>query len=335
MKRNLLTLSSELILVYVCCISIAGIIGIIVTNSLESEHITSTTDLLYATLETNELAALSSRMGQMQSTTTDSFTQFTKNIQFQHDYAYDVFTNEYSIAKNYTNYDTMDTNPSGTVDGVNEDVSFYYEQSTSGTSIYLNQSSLFDNSHGSMYKSTDLYAGLYMGFESDGLYRHYPYFDVSTTYPSLRIYCYHSGVYLYGYDPRCRLWYNLATNNTGDVVFTEPYFDATTNLAMITVARTVTINSNLLGVVAADLSIAPLSTFILSANVLESGYAYMCTSNSVLIIHPDIDYDSIYYINDIEFTSTVESTAFDTILSTFVFTGLSGQQKFTKNGQPW
>lgn len=335
MKRTLLSLRSQLIVVFVSVVLIASIIGIIVTEIVESDHIASSTDVLYSTLESNELNALWNRMSQMQATTSDSFAQFIKNCEFQHDYAKNVFSGEYNIDKFYPNYNTMDANPSGTVKGMNADVSFYYQHS-GAISTHLDNSSILDNSHGSMYKSTNLYSGVYMGFEDDGLYRYYPYLDVSSTYPTISGYCYHFDRDYVGYDPRCRLWYYKAVTNEGDVIFTEPYFDASTNLALITAAKAVVLNGRIFGVVAADLSISPLANFILSATVLETGYTYLCTSQSVLVVHPDIDYNSIYHVGDVEFpNSASERVAFENILQNHVFTGEFGQQMFMKNNERW
>ena len=143
-----------------------------------------------------------------------------------------------------------------------------------------------------------------------------------------------------GYDPRCRSWYVLAVADQSIIQFTEPYVDAQTGWVMITLSQAVLVNNEFIGVVAADLSMNHLSTFVLAAKVLETGYTYMCTSGSVLVVHPDVDIGdgNVYYINDKEFTNDSDDTekdAFAAILTEFVFVGSTGLQKFMKNGATW
>ena len=177
-----LSLSIQLILVYVGLMSVAAIVGILTTNIMENNHISSTTGILYTQLENNELTILKARINQMLSTTTDSFNQYIKNVQYTATYATNSFTGEYNINNTYPLYNVVESNPVDSIDGLNEDVSFWYQHpyydGSSNISKHLYNATMLDNSHGSMYKSTNLYAGIYMGFE-DGLLYSYPYVDVS------------------------------------------------------------------------------------------------------------------------------------------------------------
>lgn len=140
-----------------------------------------------------------------------------------------------------------------------------------------------------------------------------------------------------GYDPRCRSWYQLAAADQSSIQFTEPYVDSLTGWVMITLSQAVVVNNEFVGVVAADLSMNHLSDFVLAATVLETGYSYMCTSQSVLVVHPDVDISdgNVYYINDQEFTDDDEKAAFATLLEDYIFCGTVGIKKFIKNGSPW
>ena len=61
---------------------------------------------------------------------------------------------------------------------------------------------------------------------------------------------------------------------------TPPYVDATTDELVITVSTPIYDNNNkLLAVVGYDVSIARLAKIVLSAKVLQHGYAYLVTAD--------------------------------------------------------
>ena len=82
-----------------------------------------------------------------------------------------------------------------------------------------------DNVWRTLWKSNPGYQGLYVGFESDGMFRHLPYVDLDG-FQTLEYICLTNNLQTTGYDPRCRNWYINAKTNQTKVIFTEPYNDA-------------------------------------------------------------------------------------------------------------
>lgn len=58
-----------------------------------------------------------------------------------------------------------------------------------------------------------------------------------------------------GYDATSRPWYKQAVDNKGKVIISDPYKDASTGDNLITIARTVEKNGQIVGVVGIDLTL--------------------------------------------------------------------------------
>ena len=91
------------------------------------------------------------------------------------------------------------------------------------------------------------------------------------------------------YDARQRTWYKNAMNKKGQVVWTDPYKDVNTSQMMITVAKTVEKDGNVVGVAAIDVSLKNLSKDIVSIKVGNTGYVYITNKEGKIIVHPDFN----------------------------------------------
>ncbi len=90
-----------------------------------------------------------------------------------------------------------------------------------------------------------------------------------------------------GYDPTSRSWYQQAINDKDNVVLTSPYVDAFTGDNIITIAKAVVINGQIVGVVAIDCSLATLTNKIAEKQVGNTGYIFLADKDGKIIAHPD------------------------------------------------
>lgn len=331
-------LQTKIFIAYVGVLFVATVIGGLVTVLSESKYVDTTTVSVSDTLTNNELASLTARLTTIAETTAMLFSQLVGDVTYSHDYAVKVFDNELPVVSFYQNFDVMSTTkPPLNADGINTEYSFYYKHESSSTPN-LDNSSLLDNSHGTIYRSNPAYAGIYMGFEDDGLWRHFPYMNVGHSLDTNSYTCVYNGLTVTGYDPRCRGWYFDAKNNELDTRFSSPYADASTGVSMISLSRAVKVGGSLLGVVGTDVTIGSLASVVLSATILNSGYTYMCDNQKQLVLHPDItDPNEIYTVSQLEFPSgdSAEINAFYSILDNSVFQGVISQTSFQKDGATW
>lgn len=89
------------------------------------------------------------------------------------------------------------------------------------------------------------------------------------------------------FDPRLRPWYEEALAAEGEIVWTSPYIDIDTEELIITVAKTVTDGTSVLGVQAIDLS---LDNMVLTMEESEVGYEgtlALLDGDGIYIAHPD------------------------------------------------
>lgn len=131
--------------------------------------------------------------------------------------------------------------------------------STINQYIY-NQSSIYDIVLRAIYKSSNIYDGLYFGFEENGFYRYYPYVSFQE-YPTFSYRCASNNLPVIGYDPRCRIWYVIAKNNT-NIMYTSPCVDALTGNILITSSKRIMNGTNLLGVIGIDFSMNKIDNII-------------------------------------------------------------------------
>ncbi|MCL7747558.1 methyl-accepting chemotaxis protein [Halalkalibacter alkaliphilus] len=89
------------------------------------------------------------------------------------------------------------------------------------------------------------------------------------------------------YDPRVRPWYEQASANPGEVIWTEPYLDASSGEYTVTVAKAVIGSSNsILGVIGFDLSLEDLTNIVSSTNLNYDGYFFLFDEAGIALVHP-------------------------------------------------
>ncbi|MEQ6389243.1 methyl-accepting chemotaxis protein [Bacillaceae bacterium S4-13-58] len=86
------------------------------------------------------------------------------------------------------------------------------------------------------------------------------------------------------YDPRDRVWYTDAMSNKGNVIITEPYVDASSQELMITVAKTTSDGTGVLGI---DISISKISEYVKDFVLGESGYIIVLDEQNKYLVHPN------------------------------------------------
>ncbi|TFH26886.1 MAG: HAMP domain-containing protein, partial [Promethearchaeota archaeon] len=136
---------------------------------------------------------------------------------------------------------------------------------------YINVSANLDHMFRYTKAANPDFGWIYMGFEA-GIFRCYPWtmFDPQ-------------------YDPRARPWYDFTGLATSDVKITNPYVDANGLGLMITVAKQVfTTTGDLIGVIAAALTIDKIQESILNVSILDTGYAFMINNDGLAIAHSDL-----------------------------------------------
>ena len=89
------------------------------------------------------------------------------------------------------------------------------------------------------------------------------------------------------FDPTQRVWYQEAVKNQGKVIWTDPYQDAGSGDMVITVAKAVTVNGEIAGVIAADINLKHLSEKLSGSKIGRTGYVVIADHNGILVSHPD------------------------------------------------
>ncbi len=264
---------------------VSGIIGIffgVVNNTTTAES----QDALTTQIQNNLITSAAENAN----TIDEKLTSAINDVNALADFAENLFKNS-SIYGEYPSYNDTDTSPTELelrfgvhgygANHISFNYSMYHLARDVYTSSYLDaETEVLDYINTSanldhMFKYTKAanpdFGWIYMGFEV-GLYRCYPWsmFDPQ-------------------YDPRDRLWYNFTGLANDDVLITTPYVDANGLGVVITISKQVfTTTGNLIGVIAADLTIEKIQESILNISILETGYAFMIDNDGLVIAHSDL-----------------------------------------------
>lgn len=123
------------------------------------------------------------------------------------------------------------------------------------------------------YKAGLQYFSIYVYGDKDKLEATQVYSDPKYNYPS-------------------QDWYKMATNTDKKVVFSNPYYDAQTDITMVTTSAPFYDNQhNLLGVTTADIDLSHIQKLIKDIKVEKSGHAFLIDGNGTYIA--DIDSEKI------------------------------------------
>ncbi len=183
-----------------------------------------------------------------------------------------------------------------------------YTRVSSQMNATIRKSASMDYMFQSVYEAYPGFHWIYMGFQI-GLHRSYPWHALNSTY-----------------DPTTRTWYKTAKASPGEIIFTNPYMDASGGGLMISIARTVTMtNGSFIGVVSADLTIGTIRDQILDVQLSPSGYAFLINQAKNVVAHPNstLPTDSITSIE-----SDIPNSVFDRMVAL-----QQGFTSFTKDGK--
>mgnify|MGYP006284479931 CR=1 FL=1 len=88
------------------------------------------------------------------------------------------------------------------------------------------------------------------------------------------------------YDPRQRPWYKNAKENKEEVVWTDPYSDASTGDMLVSGAISVYDGDEFIGVIALDINLSTLQKEVNSLKIGQNGYPALIDSKGKMITHP-------------------------------------------------
>jgi serine phosphatase RsbU (regulator of sigma subunit) len=88
------------------------------------------------------------------------------------------------------------------------------------------------------------------------------------------------------YDQRTRPWFTAAAQSER-TIFTDPYVDAMTGELVITIAKALRQNGQLVAVLATDIFIGEIIRLVNSLHISEGSYAMLLNGRGQIIAHPD------------------------------------------------
>lgn len=89
------------------------------------------------------------------------------------------------------------------------------------------------------------------------------------------------------YNATDRTWYQNAVEADGDIVWTEPYSDATSGNLIVTASKAYYKGNKLAGVVATDILVDTLTDMIDNVKISDSGFAVVIDNTGKFLAHPD------------------------------------------------
>ncbi|AKA69645.1 methyl-accepting chemotaxis protein [Clostridium scatologenes] len=110
-----------------------------------------------------------------------------------------------------------------------------------------------------------------------------------------------------GYDSTKRDWYKQALNNKGKVIITSPYKDAATGNNVVTLAKTVEKNGQVVGVIGMDCSLITLSQKISSQKIGTTGYVFISDISGTILAHPQKEFIGTKEASNLSFWNKIKS----------------------------
>ena len=90
------------------------------------------------------------------------------------------------------------------------------------------------------------------------------------------------------YIPTERIWYKKAINSD-DVYISEPYLDAVSEKAVISISKSIKIDGNPVGVIGIDVAIETLKQYIANLSNEDGSYAFIIDENEQIVLDPNDD----------------------------------------------
>lgn len=265
------------------------------------------------------------------------FDQTNNDILLLASYIQKNINNELHIANNYENYygvsSVNNQIPPTDVDGD----SFFTTTYINGNDLLninpyiLNESTIYNNAFRAVYKSTNVYDILYFGFEENGFFRVYP-FQSLDKYVNLSYNCYYNNQPKIGYDPRCRVWYDIAKNDD-KIHYTAPYVSALKHLVLITASKRIMNGTDLIGVIGMNFYMDKIDNVILNNEFVKNGYTFMMDNTGTLVSYPNLNRIDGQVQTIFNMESSVNPAVWYSIINrqNSVVTSI----EFTKNNEPW
>ncbi|WP_234122885.1 methyl-accepting chemotaxis protein [Clostridium hydrogenum] len=88
------------------------------------------------------------------------------------------------------------------------------------------------------------------------------------------------------FDCTQRDWYKSAIEKNG-LVYSSPFLDAKSKQMMISVAKPVTKNGEVIGVIGCDLKLSSITSILEKAKIADGSYAFLLDSNNNILVHPN------------------------------------------------
>jgi methyl-accepting chemotaxis protein len=89
-----------------------------------------------------------------------------------------------------------------------------------------------------------------------------------------------------GYDCTSRSWYKEAMERNS-LIYTAPYVDARTQKIVITIAKPISRNGQVIGVVATDVYVDTITKIVQGAKPVNNSYGYLLDADNDIIVHPN------------------------------------------------
>lgn len=138
------------------------------------------------------------------------------------------------------------------------------------------------------------------------------------------------------YDYPSQDWYKLGTTSERSVVYSDPYFDTTTNVTMVT--ATVPFydqQKKLLGMITGDIDLASIQRMVSQIKIGQSGWAFLLDGKGNYISFPDAEKVMKLKVTEDETFGSVGKTLMEKAEGTVPFTDKNGKNQlyFQKLGE--
>ncbi|MBV7272463.1 methyl-accepting chemotaxis protein [Clostridiaceae bacterium UIB06] len=91
------------------------------------------------------------------------------------------------------------------------------------------------------------------------------------------------------YDCTQRIWYKTAMEKN-TLIYSAPYLDMTTNKMVIAIARPISRDGKVIGVVSTDINLGVITDVLQKAKPVDNSYSFLIDSDNNIIVHPNKDF---------------------------------------------
>ncbi len=131
-----------------------------------------------------------------------------------------------------------------------------------------------------------------------------------------------------GFDARTRPWYQMAVEQQGELIWTEPYLDVSTNELTVSAAKTISVEGNVVGVMSVDIILDSLVELLSNVKIGHTGYAALFDSHGTYIVHPTLVGEDV---SDEKYYQDIINSGHDRGIIHYDFQGQSKAMGFIKN----